>query len=204
MFIGRDEPNKINVYKGNSYALPSYCRFFIKIDNCSKCQKCKKLISKEWSYYCSNCNSQFCDNCYKYHKVIFDKNILIFDGNFADKENNFIKHGLGITFKRNNELNYKGHWINGEFDLIKNINHEHEFIRGILDDLQCKICKKMCNCYDPGIYCSRCKIYICDKCIIKLNEILSSLINCSIKNSSNEFICNFCFKKKQEFIFIHF
>jgi hypothetical protein len=142
LFIGRNEPNKIKVKPGNSYALPSYCRFFLEESKPFKCQKCNAKILNEWIYYCSNCNSKFCDNCHEFHKVIFDKNILIFDGNFANKYN-FIKNGFGITFKRNNELNYKGYWKNGKFNLIKNIVHEHEFRRRKLDNLQCKICKKM-------------------------------------------------------------
>lgn len=224
LFIGREEPNKIEVKPGNSFALPSYCRFLLEESKSFKCQKCNEKISNEWSYYCSNCNSKFCNNCYQFHKAIFDNNILIFDGNFANNYN-FIKNGFGITFKRNNELNYKGFWINDNFDLIRNIPHEHGFRRGKLDDLQCKICKKMCNCYDPGISCSLCKINICDKCIIRINERLPFIINKEIKyqkkknffisifsgciseesevfyvfiirNCPDDFICNYCASKK--------
>jgi hypothetical protein len=109
--------------------------------------------------------------------------------------------------------------------LIKNIVHEHEFRRRKLDNLQCKICKKMWNCYDPGIYCHSCNISICDKCIILINERLPFIVNkrtkylktknfldhlisgClpelqeritkfSIRNSPNNITCNYCGSKK--------
>ena len=146
-FIGRDEPNKINVNQGNSYTCPSLCRFSYKERPSQKCKRCGIILVNimnyyYYYYYCSNCNSNFCVNCYIFHKVIFDNSILIFDGNFNNEN---IKIGGGITFKRNNELNYKGYWINGYFNLIRNILHEHGLQRKILSDLQCKVCKKISN-----------------------------------------------------------
>ena len=115
--------------------------------------------------------------------------------------------------------------------MIRNIFHEHGFIRGLLSDLQCKICKKICNNYDPGISCTQCQINICDSCIIKINEklplidnrnptyfqkknsfISSILSGClseerkntrsySIMNSSSKFKCHFCGEKKKGIYF---
>ena len=120
-FIGRDSENAVEINMGNSNVYPALCRCYldntgdIKFDKCKKCNA--RLELSKWTYYCSNCNSNFCIYCYRSHKVIFENNILIFDGNF----NNTRKNGFGITYKNNNDINYDGNWLDGKFPLMKNI-----------------------------------------------------------------------------------
>ena len=133
-FEGRDKENAKNVAMQNREIFPTYCRCYLGNDSLIKsvnCHKCKKLLNLDnWTYYCSNCNSNFCNECYKYHRVIFKDNILVFDGNFSEK-NIELRHGPGIVYKLNNEINYKGDWINGIFPLLNDIPHDHPFRRNL-------------------------------------------------------------------------
>ena len=113
-YNGRDEENAVNVLIGNREVYPVYCQCFLNDKKFEqvKCKKCNVVLNlTEWTHYCSNCNSNFCRNCHKSHKVIFHNNILIYDGFF---ENNR-KQGFGITYKINNAINYSGNWENGIF-----------------------------------------------------------------------------------------
>ena len=69
---------------GNKIVYPVQCKLFFEDNNNEQIVKCKKckidLNLDDWNYYCSNCNSVFCNNCYVFHKIIFQNNILKFDG----------------------------------------------------------------------------------------------------------------------------
>lgn len=166
----REVENAVNVLMGNSEVYPVYCRCFLNNENIEQvnCKKCNALLNlDEWTYYCSNCNSNFCINCYRSHKVIFNNNILIYDGFF---ENNR-KQGFGITYKINNAINYSGNWENGIFKLMKDFLHSHPLIRNYFNDnIKCDKCLKMCDSSDTGLSCRRCNLNICDRCIIKINS----------------------------------
>ena len=113
----------------------------LQIVNCNKCNR--ELNLNDWTYYCSNCNSIFCRGCYQFHQVIFENNLLIYDGSI---DGNNLKNGYGITYKKNNEINYSGIWDNGAFKLLRNINHfsDHSLIRNYFnEDIQCDICYKI-------------------------------------------------------------
>ena len=178
-FKGRNQKNKVNILMGNSEVYPTLVRCYIgdgktkevfcKGENCME-----KLLLSERTYYCSNCNSNFCKNCYMFHKIIFKDDILIFDGNFS-KINKDKQNGYGHCYKQNNELNYSGRWSNGEFNLIKTIPHEDGFIQShLINGRICDYCNKKCSHYDTGIYCNNCQIDICDNCLIEINKKLNS------------------------------
>ena len=148
---------------------PKCLCFFPKAIKNIKCQICEiNLKLTEYNYYCSNCNSFFCLNCYQSHNIIFDENTLIYDGNFILEE----KQGNGIVYKRNNEENYRGYWVNGKYNLIKDIPHKHKsyYHTEFENDCKCDICLKECNKYDTGIFCYECKMNICDLCVIEINK----------------------------------
>ena len=206
-YIGRDVENSVKVNIGNIEVNPVKCRCFLNNDANNQIVKCKKCNNElnlaDWTYYCSNCNSNFCFNCYKYHKVIFRNNILIFDGNFR----NNIKHGLGITYKENNEINYIGNWENGIFRLIQNINHscDHSLTRiHFKENTECNICFKLCDSYDCGLSCWPNDLTICDRCIIKINtKLIKQNLNTydvKIKRFYKFQKCDFC-KKNLLYIF---
>ena len=200
----RDTENAVNVRMGNREVYPVHCRCFLDDKNIKKinCKKCNiELNLEEWTYYCSNCNSNFCQNCYRSHKVKFQNNIMIYDGYF---ENN-LKHGFGITYKLNNEINYSGNWENGVFNLINDIPHFHPFIRRNFNEtVQCDICLKLSNSFDTGLTCRPCNLNICDKCIIKINLKISEnqnfFNNTKISKIQNSRKCYGC-KKYSNYIF---
>lgn len=212
-FIGRDTENALNVNMDNREAFPVLCKCFVYDENIRtiNCKKCNVVINSGDqtydAYYCSNCNSNFCNICYRSHKVLFQNNVLIFDGFFEHNR----KNGFGISYKLNNDINFTGNWENGEFKLIKIIPHSHQLLKNSFDDgTQCDICLKLCDIYDYGISCSTCNFHICDKCIIKINSKLvnSSQIHnhdlqiekhstshckfCNLKNNKVYFTCNIC------------
>ena len=217
-YIGRDKENIINLNIGNQKVSSSKCLcFFPKSIKNIKCQICEVFLElTEYNYYCSNCNSFFCLNCYRSHNIIFEENTLIYDGNFISGE----KNGYGIVYKRNNEENYRGYWINGKYDLIKDIPHEHKnyYHKEFEKDCKCDICLKTCNKYDTGIFCYDCNMNICEMCVIEINkktlkradhECQLSIMKfetekycsvCEKKKNNIFFICNICNKKKH-FIF---
>lgn len=206
-YNGRETENAINVRMGNREIYPVHCRCFLINKNIEKveCKKCKiELNLKDWTYYCSNCNSNFCNNCYHSHKVIFNNNILVYDGFF---ENN-VKHGFGISYKTNNELNYSGNWENGIFNLLKDIPHSHPLIRNNFHEgIQCDICFRLCDTTDTGLSCDQCNLDICDKCIIKINlkilEKYNSFTDIKIERYHNYHNCSKCGKDKR-YVFFKF
>ena len=126
---------------------------------------------------------------------------MIYDGYF---ENN-LKHGFGITYKLNNEINYSGNWENGVFNLINDIPHFHPFIRRTFNEtVQCDICLNLSNSFDTGLTCRRCNLNICDKCIIKINLKISEnqnfFNNTKISKIQNSRKCYGC-KKYGNYIF---
>jgi hypothetical protein len=86
LYLGRDEENVVPNQWKNGEFLPTKCRCFIGLEKMThiNCSCGIKLKLEEWNYYCSFCNSLFCDECYGEHKVIFENNILVFDGNFSE------------------------------------------------------------------------------------------------------------------------
>ena len=174
---------------GNREVYPVYCQCFLNDKNIEqvKCKKCNVVLNlKEWTHYCSNCNSNFCRNCHKSHKVIFHNNILIYDGFF---ENNR-KQGFGITYKINNAINYSGNWENGIFRLMNNIPHSHAFIRNNFNEnINCDICLKICDSSDTGLSCRLCNLDVCDNCIININskfvENATNIENITLEKESN-------------------
>ena len=209
-YKGREKKNEINVYMGNKIVYPVQCKLFFEDNNNEQIVKCKKckidLNLDDWNYYCSNCNSVFCNNCYVFHKIIFQNNILKFDG-FFDNNNN-IKNGFGISYKNNNDINYSGNWIDGHFRLVeKTIPHSHQFIENDFDNtIQCDICLKLCDSFDAGLSCRDCNIDICDKCKIKINlKLIKAPIihehNLEIKRCQSSVKCNFCENKKTGIFF---
>ena len=207
-YIEREINNAVNINKGNCEVYPVKCRCFLNNDNEAQtvnCNKCNTQLNlADWTYYCSNCNSNFCNICYRSHKVIFQNNILIFDGNFV----NNIKNGFGITYKENNEINYSGNWENGIFKLMKNINHgSHPLIRNSFNEnIQCDICYKLCDSYDCGLSCSQSNLNICDNCIIKINtKLIKPIFNVYeviIKRKPKEYKCDYCKKNLLGIFFI--
>ena len=204
-YIGRENENAKNINMGNQQVFPVLCKCFLYDENENvstiKCKKCNvdiKLENQTYdAYYCSICNSNFCIKCYSCHKVLFQDNVLIFDGYFQDNR----KHGFGVSYKKNNDINFSGNWENGEFKLINEIPHSHLFKRkSFNNNIQCDICLKLCDIYDTGISCSSCNFNICDKCLIEINSKLvnSSKIHPHIlefekaSTSSSDNICNIC------------
>ena len=200
-FNDREVENAINIRMGNREVYPIYCRCFLNDENIKtvNCKKCNvELNLSDWTYYCSNCNSNFCNNCHLFHKVIFENDILIFDGFF---ENN-IKNGFGITYKNNNKINFSGNWENGLFKLMKDIPHSHPMIRNNFnEDTQCDICYNLCDPFDTGISCNQCNLDICDNCIIKINRKILEFPNCVIKiirfTDDNYHKCDYCKEQKR-------
>ena len=129
---------------------------------------------------------------------------MIYDGNFALGK----KQGNGILYKRNNEENYRGYWINGIFDLIKDIPHKHTnyYHNEFENDCKCDICLKTCNKYDTGIFCYDCNMCICELCIIEINKKTLKRTDhehqLSIAKFENQIDCSICEKKKNNIIFI--
>ena len=188
---------------------PVYCRCYLIQDNKSiniiNCKKCKHEINlNDFNYYCSNCNSTFCKCCYYYHRVIFENNIIIFDGNFENNK----KEGYGITYKKNNEIKYSGIWVNGNLNLLNNIPHFSNFKRTIFDgNTLCHICHKVLDTTDEGINCNKCNLSICDKCIIKINNnlILANIHHghsLTIIKYSKNIKCTICNREKNNIFFI--
>ena len=206
-YDGRDIENAIEVNMGNKEVFPVYCRCYLSNDNSiqvSKCKYCEIDINlNNFTYYCSNCSSTFCNNCYKSHKVIFHNNVLIFDGTFRQS----IKHGFGITYKYNNEINYSGTWNNDIYNLIShNIPHKHNLKRNYFNDsIQCDICLKLCDSNDHGVSCRECNLDICDNCIIALNSKLMRSPYCNydlkIGRSTKSYNCAKCWKNKNSIFF---
>ena len=201
-YIGREAENAINKRMENSEVFPVYCRYFLNDENIQtvRCKKCNvELNLSSWTYYCSNCNSNFCNYCRNFHKVIFNNNILVFDGFFINNR----KNGFGITYKINNGINYSGNWENGIFRLIQNIPHSHQFIRNVFDnDYNRDICLKICDSSDSGLSCRRCDLDICDKCLIKINKKLIQFPYYNINIEKLDYFKN-CFicKQRQNNIF---
>ena len=207
-YNGREIENKVKVNMKNEKVFPVYCRCYLDNDNnlqivnCNKCNR--ELNLNDWTYYCSNCNSIFCRGCYQFHQVIFENNILIYDGSI---DGNNLKNGYGITYKKNNEINYSGNWDNGAFKLLRNINHfsDYSLIRNYFnEDIQCDICYKICDSYDSGLSCRKNNLDICDTCIIKINSrLFKPLFNgyyVNIIRFSDFKKCDYCNIKKR-FIF---
>ena len=102
-YIGRETENAKNANIGNPQVFPVLCKCFLYDENknvstikCKKCNVKSDLEDQTYdAYYCSICNSNsnFCNKCYSCHKVLFQDNVLIFDGYFQDNR----KHGFGIT-----------------------------------------------------------------------------------------------------------
>ena len=207
-YKGREIENAINNNMENREIYPVHCRCFLGDKNTEdvECQKCNRNLKlSNWTYYCSNCNSNFCFDCRKSHKVIFQNNKIIFDGNFQ----NNAKNGIGITYKINNEIKYKGEWENGRCKSLNNIPHDSEFIRMFLNEnISCNICKKIQDSTDEGIYCRECSLLICDKCIVELNQMLnrSQILhnhNLSIKmyKEDNRPKCSICIHDNKTLIY---
>ena len=203
-YIGRETENAVNVNMENKKVAPVECICFLEDNNNIKCKKCDSDLNiNNWNYYCSNCNSIFCNQCYNYHKVVFENNILIFDGFFE----NDMKNGFGITYKKNNELKYSGNWVNNQFKLLRDISHSHNFTRNDFNErINCDYCHKKCDSNDSGLSCRRCDLDICDKCITEINKKVlenNSLINrdCKIEKFSNFKRCCRCNLRKKSVFF---
>ena len=204
-YNGRETENAINVNNGNKEVYPVYCRCYLNDKEKVRCNKCyTELNLNKWTFYCSNCNSNFCNYCYSSHKIIFNNNIMIFDGYFSNNR----KEGFGLTYKINNELNYKSLWINGINELIRDIPHSHQFTRNNFnEDIQCDICLKLCDSAETGISCRQCDFDICDKCIIFINKIFFkynyiNFNNISIEKFPNYSKCDYCRREKKKVFFV--
>lgn len=203
-YEGRDVENVVKVHMGTKAVLPVYCRCFLSHNSTQfvDCKKCNcELRLSDWTYYCSNCNSNFCRECYRFHKVLFKNNILVFDGYFKGD----LKQGLGVTYKVNNEINFIAVWENGIFPLMKNIEHNHSFNRRFFNfGTKCNIC---CEFIEPfsGSSCWNCALYICDQCIMAINKILIKSIfndyNVTVKKYKEQEKCNYCKEKKSDVFF---
>ena len=170
LYIGRDEENVVPSPYKNGKVLPVKCRCFIGSEKTteSKCLCGKKLKLENWNYYCSFCDTLFCDECYSEHKVIFEDNILIFDGNFLKD------CWFGNCYKRNNELNYSGTWkkdINEEIAEIPHLlSHKDSYKKiNFRKEAFCDICARKCDLFDEGYSCPKCGINICINCVIEIN-----------------------------------
>ena len=205
-YIGRDKENIISLNIGTQRVSSSKCLcFFPKSIKNIKCKICEVFLElTEYNYYCSNCNSFFCLKCYRAHNIIFEENTLIYDGNFISGQ----KEGNGIVYKRNNEENYRGYWINGKYDLIKDIPHNHKnyYHKEFEKDCKCDICLKTCNKYDTGIFCYDCNMNICELCVIEINKKTLKRSDhkhqLSIAKLETEKYCSVCEKKKNNILFI--
>lgn len=186
-YNGREIANAVNVLMGNREVYPAYCRCFLNDNNIEQvnCKKCNIALNlKEWTYYCSNCNSNFCCFCYSSHNVIFYNNILVYDGFFGNNR----KQGFGITYKMNDAIKYSGNLENDIFKFMKDFSHSHPLIRNIFNDnIRCDVCLKMCDSSDTGSSCRRCNLNICDRCIVDVN---SKFVNIRIEKDPWTGKCN--------------
>ena len=207
-YNGRDRDNEIIPSIGNDEIYPAECKCLLgDIQLYYYCKICEiELDAKNFNYYCSNCNSNFCKQCYIYHKVIFKDNILIFDGYFSKTGE---KYGFGITYKKNNEKNYEGYWTNNKFELIDTIPHPHKDV--YRDDYKkieyiCDICLKKCDTYDTGMFCPKCNLNICDLCVIEINKKTLKRKdhehNLNIAKFNEKKYCSVCNKYKKGILFI--
>ena len=206
LYLGRDEENVVPNQWKNGEFLPTKCRCFIGLEKMThiNCSCGIKLKLEEWNYYCSFCNSLFCDKCYGEHKVIFENNILVFDGNFSENCR------FGSVYKKNNELSYSGTWINGINNLIEKIPHLERHSRSYKkinfnEETFCDICARKCDLYDEGYNCSECKLNICINCVIEINErkvkIEKHEHNLNIIKYSEGKKCSVCEKSKNGIMF---
>ena len=203
-FIGRDRENVVNVFMKNERSSPKRCLCVLE-DDLEKnifCLYCRSHLDKnKFNYYCSNCNSSFCNKCQKIHKCLFCNDILVFDGYInllGEKEKN------GIVYKRNNEINYEGYWINNKYKFIDDIPHSHSkyYKHGEFHYIcECDICLKKCNIFDTGILCSECHLVICEPCVIEINrkglkkkKNSDHIHNLSIEKYSKKKNCSLCKK----------
>ena len=201
LYIGRDEENIVPSQIKNGKVLPVKCRCFIGSEKTteSKCLCGIKLKLENWNYYCSFCDTLFCDECYGEHKVVFEDNIILFDGNFVDDGY------FGNCYKRNNELNYSitwGKYINRETAKIPHLmSHKNSYQKiNFIKEAFCDICARKCDKYDEGYRCLECKMNICINCVIEINarhiktEKHQDKLN--IDKSVEKIECSICKKSK--------
>ena len=222
-YIGRDTQNVVNNSLGNYRMKPILCKCYLENENNQnlQCKYCSiNLNSHNMNYYCSNCNSNFCENCKDNHLIIFENNIIIYDG----KVRNNLRNGYGISYKNDNSIEYDGEWVNNNFSLIKKLPHIHlkqKFIffihsqnydlnwNNLNNNIICNICNKECTSYDKGYSCRECDIDICEECVIKINKtkIMTEhkhnleIIKSSLINKCNE--CNYRFNQNIVFFSCH-
>ena len=171
-YSAREDKNAIKVSMNFSESYPSKCKCFLGPSKKTEsyCTYCgENLILSDWNYYCSICNSIFCNSHYMEHKSIFENNVLIFDGRFKNRK----KNGYGITFKKNNEIDFKGEWKDNYFKLIHDIPHFHTNIdeKKSNNSSHCDICLKYCDSqYDNYQICKECDLIICIDCKIEINS----------------------------------
>jgi hypothetical protein len=211
-FIGRDRENVVNVFMRNERSYPKrcLCLFGNEMEKKIFCLYCLKDLDKNnFNYYCSNCNSCFCRKCQRNHKCLFYNDILVFDGHFNKKGE---KEYNGIVYKRNNEINFEGYWINNKYKFIDDIPHSHSkyYEHGEFDtNCVCDICLKKCNIFDTGISCSKCNLVICELCVIEINKKglkkkknSDHVHNLSIEKYNEKKKCSECEKNQTGIFFI--
>ena len=206
LYIGRDEENIVQSPYKIGPVLPKKCRCFIGSEKItfSNCICGKYLKLEDWNYYCSFCSSLFCEECYREHKVIFENNILVFDGNFARNLR------YGDSYKKNNEFNYSGTWKNGINEEIEKIPHLKSHSKSYKkvnfnEEVFCDVCARKCDLYDEGYSCLDCKLNICINCVIGINRKHVSTEkhqhNLNIIKYTDELKCSICEQKKTGIFF---
>ena len=82
-YIGRDIENKITISLDNEKVKPKLCKCYLDNENNQNNINCRYFLINlnidTLNYYCSNCNSFFCQNCKDNHSIIFLNNIIICD-----------------------------------------------------------------------------------------------------------------------------